>query len=79
MDRVASGLISALAFNSDGTGTFAAGSYSGTVSIYSEETGEDRLAEVNLGEISAGITQVSLPALFAVNLAYSPPGELRFS
>jgi len=56
---MSSGLISALTFSSDGSGTFAAGSYSGTISIYSEETGEDRLAEINLGEYSHGITQVS--------------------
>lgn len=53
------GIISALSFSPDGTGTFAAGSYAGNVSIYSEDTGEDRLAEIALGETSAGITQVS--------------------
>jgi len=56
---LSSGLISALTFSSDGSDTFAAGSYSGTISIYSESTGEDRLAEINLGEYSQGVTQVS--------------------
>jgi WD40 repeat protein len=53
-----SGIISALSFAPDGSGTFAAGSYSGTISIYSEDSGEDRLAEIFLGEPSSGITQV---------------------
>ena len=52
------GMISALTFAPDGSGTFAAGSYSGNISIYSEDSGEDRLAEIFMGEPSSGITQV---------------------
>jgi hypothetical protein len=52
------GMISALTFAPDGSGTFAAGSYSGNISIYSEDSGEDRLAEIVMGEPSSGITQV---------------------
>lgn len=52
------GIISALAFSPDGSGTFAAGSYSGSISLYGEDSGEDRLAEIEMGESSAGLTQV---------------------
>ncbi|KAG7558247.1 hypothetical protein FFLO_02810 [Filobasidium floriforme] len=53
------GMISALTFAPDGSGTFAAGSYSGNISIYSEDSGEDRLAEIVMGEPSSGITQLT--------------------
>jgi hypothetical protein len=57
-DTAKIGMISALSFAPDGSGTFAAGSYSGNISIYSEDSGEDRLAEIFMGEPSSGITQV---------------------
>lgn len=54
------GIISAIAFSSDLSGLYAAGSYSGNISFYTDGEGETRMAEMDMGEKSAGVTQVSL-------------------
>jgi hypothetical protein len=54
----ATGIISALGFCHDYSGTFAAGSYSGTVAIYSEDTGGTQLQHLE-GVTGGGVTQVS--------------------
>jgi len=51
------GIISALAFSSDYSGVFAAGSFSGTVSLYSEDTGATPMQHVD-GIVGGGVTQV---------------------
>jgi telomerase Cajal body protein 1 len=52
------GIISALAFNPDQSGVFAAGSYARSISLYSESTGEKQLLSLK-GLEGSGVTQVS--------------------
>lgn len=55
------GIISALAFSTDYSGLYAAGSFSGSVSLYSEdESGTVGHLE---GVEGGGVTQVSFPHL----------------
>ncbi|WVQ97961.1 hypothetical protein IAU59_005081 [Kwoniella sp. CBS 9459] len=56
------GIISALAFCTDYSGTFAAGSFSGSVVLYSEDTGSTLLAHVD-GVKGGGVTQVAFHPL----------------
>lgn len=51
-----------MAFCPDYSGTFAAGSYSGNVAIYSEDTGGTQLQHLE-GVTGGGVTQVSLLSL----------------
>ena len=53
------GIISTLAFCPDYSGLFAAGSFSGTVSLYSEDTGGTPVQHLK-GVIGGGVTQVFL-------------------
>ncbi|WVQ84161.1 hypothetical protein IAT38_006308 [Cryptococcus sp. DSM 104549] len=61
------GIISALAFASDYSGTFAAGSYSGSVSLYSEDTGAVPMAHLE-GVVGGGVTQVAFHPLTPTTL-----------
>ena len=51
------GIISALAFATDYSGTFAAGSFRGSVSLYSEDTGVNAVGHLD-GVNGGGVTQV---------------------
>ncbi len=59
------GLISALAFSTDpASGLYAAGSYTGrgSVCLYTEDTGERSVGELDLGVAAGcGVTQVCVP------------------
>ena len=56
-----SGIVSALYFVPDYSGTYAAGTYAGTVTLYSEDTGGTPTQHVG-GIKGGGVTQVnSLP------------------
>ena len=54
-----SGIISALAFSPDYSGLYAAGSFSGTVSLYTEDTGATPVQHID-GVTGGGVTQVCL-------------------
>ncbi|OCF40921.1 hypothetical protein I317_05280 [Kwoniella heveanensis CBS 569] len=56
------GIISAIAFCTDYSGTFAAGSFSGSVALYSEDTGSTPLAHVD-GVKGGGVTQIAFHPL----------------
>lgn len=56
------GIISTLAFCPDYSGLFAAGSFSGTVSLYSEDTGGTPVQHLK-GVIGGGVTQVAFHPL----------------
>ncbi|WVF69918.1 hypothetical protein IAT40_004702 [Kwoniella sp. CBS 6097] len=56
------GIISALAFCTDYSGTFAAGSFSGSVALYSEDTSSSPLAHVD-GIKGGGVTQIAFHPL----------------
>ncbi|KAK8846832.1 hypothetical protein IAR55_005920 [Kwoniella newhampshirensis] len=56
------GIISALAFSSDYSGTFAAGSFSGSASLYSEDTGATPVAHFD-GVHRGGVTQLAFHPL----------------
>ncbi|WVR04557.1 hypothetical protein IAU60_001564 [Kwoniella sp. DSM 27419] len=56
------GIISALSFCTDYSGTFAAGSFAGSVVLYSEDTGARALAHVE-GVKGGGVTQIAFHPL----------------
>ncbi|KAK4689831.1 telomerase Cajal body protein 1, partial [Tremellales sp. Uapishka_1] len=56
------GIISALAFSPDHSGTFAAGSFAGSVSLYSEDTGSNPLQHLE-GISGGGVTQLAFHPL----------------
>ena len=60
------GIISSIAFSPDYSGVFAAGSFSGSVSLYSEDTGGIPIQHIG-GIVGGGVTQVNMVAIFQVN------------
>jgi len=62
-----SGIISSLAFCPDYSGTYAAGSYSGSVSIYSEDTSSTPLQHLE-GIHRGGVTHLAFHPLSPVTL-----------
>ena len=56
LDGTPLGLISALAFAPDWSGLYAAGSYSGAIALYTEDTGVQ--AQGWLEGVPGGVTQV---------------------
>ena len=57
-DALIIGIVSALSFVPDYSGTYAAGTYAGTVTLYSEDTGGTPVQHVG-GIKGGGVTQVS--------------------
>ena len=57
-DAILAGIVSALSFVPDYSGTYAAGTYAGTVTLYSEDTGGTPVQHVG-GVKGGGVTQVS--------------------